>query len=536
MMSHPLSRTATLVATAALGLSAVTGHAAPSPAGPAAAPGAAPTCAPEPTHPLHEMRGTWVASVANIDWPSRPGLSPEQAQAELLAWYDDAVASGLNSVFVQVRPTADTFWPSDLEPSSHWITGEQGADFGGWDPMAFAVDEAHRRGLDFHAWFNPYRITLTGTDPSVLAEDHPARVHPEWVVAYGGKLYYDPGVPAAREHTEAVIMEAVERYDIDGVHFDDYFYPYPVGTLEFPDQETFETYGAGFEDIGDWRRDNVTTLIQNLDEQIQATKPWVAFGVSPFGVWRNSSTDPEGSATTAGAQTYDDLYADTRLWTQEGMVDYILPQIYWAIGFAPAAYDVLVPWWDEVAEGSGTALWIGQATYKVGTSTQSPEWSDPAEMTRHLDLNEEYANVTGDVFFSAKDVRADRLDHWALLQAEHYARPALPPVTDAGSAPAAVAPLGVSVEAVDGGTEVRWNQRGPAADSAVYRVRDVDAPGRSGDLDACAAVSADNLVAVVGHGTTTWVDPDGRPGDVYVVTTLADDNTQSAPSRPSRTL
>lgn len=535
MLRNPLSRATTLIATTTLALGASVAVAAQAaPQAPADAPGTAPTCLPAATHPLHEMRGTWIASVANIDWPSRPGLSPEQAQAELVGWYDDALAHGLNSVFVQVRPTADTFWPSELEPSSRWITGEQGADFGGWDPMAFAVEEAHRRGLDFHAWFNPYRITLTGTDPSVLAPDHPARVHPEWVVPYGGKLYYDPGVPAAREHTEAVIMEAVERYDIDGVHFDDYFYPYPSGTAEFPDAETFATYGGDFDDVGDWRRDNVNTLITNLDARIQATKPWVAFGVSPFGVWRNSSTDPEGSATTAGAETYDDLYADTRLWVQEGWIDYILPQVYWSIGFAPAAYDVLVPWWDDVAEGTGTALWIGQATYKVGTSTQSPEWSDPAEMKRHLDLNDTLSTVTGDVYFSAKQVRANRLDHWSLLMAEHYARPALPPVVDAGSAPAALAPLGVSIEAVEGGTQVRWHQPGPAADSAVYRVSGVDAPGRSGQVDPCAMVSEDNLVAVVGHGTTSWLDPEGQPGDVYVVTTLADDNTQSAPSRPSR--
>ncbi|WP_151526975.1 glycoside hydrolase family 10 protein [Serinicoccus kebangsaanensis] len=487
-------------------------------------------CRLSPEAPLHEMRGVWIASVANIDWPSQPGLSPQEAQAELLAWYDEAAASGLNSVFVQVRPTADTFWPSELEPSSAWITGEQGADFGGWDPMAFAVEEAHARGLDFHAWFNPYRITLTGTDPSVLAEDHPARVHPDWAVPYGGKLYYDPGVPAVREHTTAVIMEAVERYDIDGVHFDDYFYPYPVAGEEFPDDASFAEFGGDFEDRGDWRRDNVNRLIEGLDRQIGQTKPHVAFGVSPFAVWRNAGTDPEGSDTTAGAQTYDDLYADTRLWVRQEWLDYVLPQVYWAIGFEPAAYDVLVPWWSEQVDGTDVALWIGQATYKVGTSTQSPEWSDPQEMVRHLDLNEQHPQVTGDVYFSAKDVRANRLDHWPLLQQVHYTNPALPPALHPGTTAEVEAPSKVKARGTADGTRLSWRHAGDDAGFAVYRVDDARGPGRL----SCEDLDEDSLVAVLGTGDRSWTDTEGDKHDVYVVTALSTDNTQSAPSRPVR--
>ncbi|MFK5689253.1 glycoside hydrolase family 10 protein [Ornithinimicrobium sp. LYQ92] len=490
--------------------------------------------------PLHEMRGTWIASVANIDWPSRPGLSPEEAQAELRDWYDSAVDDGLNSVFVQVRPTADTFWPSELEPSSHWITGEQGADFGGWDPMQFAVEEAHSRGLDFHAWFNPYRVSQTSTDPATLSPEHPARLNPDWVLPYGGKLYYDPGVPAVREHTIAVMMEAVERYDIDGVHFDDYFYPYPVAGEEFPDDESFARYGGDFEDRGDWRRDNINLLVEEFSEQIAEAKPEVSFGVSPFAVWRNAGTDPEGSDTTAGAQTYDDLYADTRLWVQEEWMDYVLPQVYWSIGFEPAAYEVLVPWWSETVEGTDVALWIGQATYKVGTSTQSPEWADPQEMVRHLDLNEEYPQVTGDVWFSAKDVVANRLGHWDLLQEAHYDTPALPPALQAGAGDPVRAPHGISTRPTAEGTQVRWHQKGEDAGYAVYRVEGErtgpgKGKGKGRPVDPCDAVSADNLVAVLGTGATSWTDPEPSGKDVsYVVTTLADDNTQSQPSRPVR--
>ncbi|MFX0537193.1 glycoside hydrolase family 10 protein [Ornithinimicrobium sp. Y1847] len=481
--------------------------------------------------PLHEMRGVWIASVANIDWPSAPGISPEQAQAELTSWYDEAVEKGLNAVFVQVRPTADTFWPSELEPSSHWLTGEQGADFGGWDPMQFAVEEAHARGLDFHAWFNPYRVTQTGTDLSALAEGHPARENPDWVAAYGGRLYYNPGVPAAREHTINVIMEAVERYDIDGVHFDDYFYPYPVAGQEFPDADTFAEFGGDFEDIEDWRRNNVDVLIETLSERISEKKPWVQWGVSPFAVWRNVGTDPAGSNTTAGAQTYDDLYADTRLWIEQEWMDYVIPQIYWAIGFEPAAYEQLVPWWSEQVTGTDVALWIGEATYKVGTSPQSPEWmEDPEEMVNHLNLLADYPEVTGNVWFSANQIRANRLGHWDLLQEAHYANPALPPALHPGTTAPTVAPTGLSTHRHADGTELRWHQRGHDHGFAVYKV---DTDPRLNQTP-CRAIDADNLVAVLGDGARSWVDPDGGAGSMYVVTALAQDNTQSEPSRPVR--
>ena len=228
------------------------------------------------------------------------------------------------------------------------------------------------------------------TDRDALAPDSPARQHPDWVVAYGGKLYYDPGLPQVRELTTDVILEAVRRYDVDGVHFDDYFYPYPVAGQAFPDDQTFADHGGDFPDTeegrADWRRDNTDRLIEGLDRRIHRAKPWVKFGVSPFAVWRNIATDPEGSDTTAGAQTYDDLYADTRRWVREEWLDYVAPQVYWNIGFAPADYAVLVPWWSDQVRGTDVQLYVGQATYKVEISTQDPAWQDPREMTKHLHL------------------------------------------------------------------------------------------------------------------------------------------------------
>ena len=245
-----------------------------------------------PTTPLRQFRASWVASVVNIDWPSRTGLTAAQQQAELIGWLDDAVRQHHNAVILQVRPTADAFWPSKVEPWSQYLTGTQGGD-PGYDPLAFAVAEAHKRNLELHAWFNPYRLSM-GTDINALVPEHPARQHPDWVVTYGGKLYYNPGIPAARKLVEDAIMDAVSRYDIDGVHFDDYFYPYPVAGQVFDDAATYAQYGAGFPTLAEWRRNNIDLLIQELQQRIKAVKPWVKFGISPFAVWRNKATDPLG--------------------------------------------------------------------------------------------------------------------------------------------------------------------------------------------------------------------------------------------------
>ena len=469
-------------------------------------------CATDPAAPKRQLRADWIASVVNIDWPSRPGLPVAQQKAELERWYDDAVDRGLNAVIVQVRPTADTFWPSDLEPWSRYLTGTPGGN-PGYDPLAFAVEEAHERNLEFHAWFNPYRVSMN-TDRTQLAPDSPAAQHPEWVHAYGGKLYYDPGLPQVRELTEDVILEAVERYDVDGVHFDDYFYPYPVAGQEFPDEETFAEHGDGFPDtpegLADWRRHNTDLLIQELDQRIHDAKPWVKFGVSPFAVWRNGSTDPEGSATQAGAETYDDLYADTRKWVRQEWLDYIAPQVYWNIGFTVADYAVLVPWWADQVRGTNVQMYVGQATYKVGTSTQAPQWMDPEEMSEHLTFNRDVPEVDGDIYFSAKDVRADRLDHFDLLQAEHYARPALLPVTDdvPGHAPVPVRKLRATRG--DDGVALSWDGHGTSY--AVYRV---DGPR----VGRCDTADATHLV-----GTTReerFVDASAPSGTAtYVVTAL----------------
>lgn len=372
-----------------------------------------------------EFRGMWLATVANRDWPSRPGLTADQQRAELLDFLDTAVRRRLNAVVFQVRPTADALWPSPYEPWAECLTGVQGRD-PGWDPLGTAVREAHRRGLELHAWFNPYRIA-NHTDPSRLIPTHPARVHPEWVVPYGGKLYYDPGLPEVRRFVQDAMLDAVARYDIDAVHWDDYFYPYPVAGQVFDDDATYERYGAGFPDRAAWRRNNIDRLVYETAVRVKLLGRRVRFGISPFGVWRNQATDPLGSATTAGVQTYDDLYADTRAWVRRGWLDYIVPQVYWNIGFAAADYAVLVPWWSEVVRGTGVNLYIGEALYKAGDPAQPAPWQDPAELSRHLTFDRGFPRVRGNVYFSAKEVAADHNGAMARVVADHYPYRVRPP-------------------------------------------------------------------------------------------------------------
>ncbi|WP_329130181.1 family 10 glycosylhydrolase [Streptomyces sp. NBC_01476] len=364
-----------------------------------------------------ELRGMWIASVTNTDWPSEPGLPAAQQRRELLDLLDLAVERRLNAVMFQVRPTADAFWPSPYEPWSRYLTGTQGRD-PGWDPLGTAVHEAHRRGLELHAWFNPYRVAMT-EDPGTLAAGHPVRRHPEWAVPFGGKLYYNPGLPEVRRFVEDAMLDAVRRYPLDAVHWDDYFYPYPVAGQTFQDDDAYARYGAGFPDRDAWRRNNTDLLVHETAARIKRIRPRTRFGISPFGVWRNAATDPLGSATTAGVQTYDDLHADTRRWVREEWIDYIAPQVYWNIGFAAADYATLVPWWSDVVTGTRVRLYIGEALYKVGVAGQPPAWQDPAELTRHLDLCAGHPEVRGNIYFSATQVAADPLGAMSLV-AERY--------------------------------------------------------------------------------------------------------------------
>jgi uncharacterized lipoprotein YddW (UPF0748 family) len=399
-----------------------------------------------------QFRAAWVATVVNIDWPSNTGLPADQQKAELTRIFDDIKAMGMNAVVLQVRPTDDTFYRSTLNPWSKYLTGVAGQD-PGYDPLAFAVAEAHKRNLELHAWFNPYRVSMD-TKRESLPEGSFAKAHPDYVWAYGGKLYYDPGLPEAQQHIVDSIMEVVKHYDIDAVHFDDYFYPYPSGTLDYPDAATFAKYGAGFTNKADWRRSNINHLVQAVSQAIKAEKPYVQFGISPFGIWRNKSASvPEGS-DTAGSESYIATSSDTRLWVKQGWLDYIAPQIYWSIGFKVADYQKLTTWWADVVRGTQTKLYIGHADYKVNANAD-PNWKKPGEIAKQLALNLTMPEVAGSIHFSYKDLMRNPLgvkDDVSLA----YQHPALIPVMDQLPGQAPEAPDKLKAKRVDGGIQLTW--------------------------------------------------------------------------------
>ncbi|WP_433548478.1 glycoside hydrolase family 10 protein [Streptomyces sp. CA-294286] len=365
-----------------------------------------------------DLRGVWLATVANRDWPSRKGLTAAEQRAELLVHLDTAVRRKLNAVILQVRPTADALWPSPYEPWAECLTGQQGRH-PGWDPLGTAVEEAHRRGLELHAWCNPYRVA-NHTDPTRLSPSHPARANPGWVLPYGGKLYYNPGLPEVRRFVQDAMLDAVRRYEVDALHWDDYFYPYPVKGETFDDSAAHAAYGAGFATLGDWRRHNTDLLVRETSERIRQVRPGVRFGISPFGVWRNESADPEGSRTRAGVGTYDDLYADTRRWVREGWLDYVCPQLYWNVGFEAADYAELVRWWSGTVRGTPVDLYVGEALYKAGNPAQGKAWQDPAELSRHLTLAKSHPEVGGHVFFAGREMREDRIGAMQRVVQDHY--------------------------------------------------------------------------------------------------------------------
>lgn len=349
---------------------------------PVTAPGAPSPSDSTPPTIRREMRGLWIASVANIDWPSKPGLSADQQRAELAGILDRAASLGLNAVILQVRPAADAVYASTIEPWASMLTGTQGAG-PGYDPLAYAVTEAHARGLELHAWINPYRAG-SARDTASLAATHLWNTRRNLVRVYGSSLWLDPGDPAVLDHSMRVVRDIVSRYDVDGVHADDYFYPYPQNDsagrkIDFPDSATYARSGSTLS-RDDWRRENVGKFVERMYREVHALKPMVKVGVSPFGIWR-----PGNPPSVAGLDAYAAIYADSRKWLQQGWVDYLAPQLYWAIASPQQSYPALLDWW--IAQNSANRhIWPGLATYRVNSGAanafSATEIADQVTLTR----------------------------------------------------------------------------------------------------------------------------------------------------------
>ena len=374
--------------------------------------------------PIYEFRGVWIATVDNIDWPPKNNFNVDSQKADYIRQLDLHKKNGMNAVIVQVRTAADAFYPSPFEPWSQWLTGTQGLPPNPYyDPLQFMIEEAHKRGFEFHAWCNPYRADYAIGHTNIAA-NHISKLYPQWFLNYGNQLFFDPGNKEAQQWVINVIKDIVTRYDIDALHMDDYFYPYRIAGKEFPDFVSYRKYGQGIKK-DDWRRSNVNYIIEQINKVVKQQKPWCKFGISPFGVWRNKDKDPGGSATKAGQTNYDDLYADILFWLKNKWIDYVAPQIYWEFTQPNAPYGVLLDWWNE--HSYGRHCYIGLGIYRAGTSAA---WRDSTLLPREIDSLRSKKNVQGAIFFSSTSFDKNPNGWNDSLQNNYYRIPALIPLME----------------------------------------------------------------------------------------------------------
>ena len=466
-----------------------------------------------------EFRGAWIQAVNG----QFIGMSTNEMQQTLTAQLDALQKAGINAIIFQVRPEADALSMSYYEPWSRYLTGEQGvAPAPYWDPLQWMIDECHRRGMELHAWINPYRAKTKGTKE--LGLKHPYKSNPERFVHYDGMLIFNPALKENRDYICTIVTDIVRRYDVDGLHIDDYFYPYPVPGLEFDDELAFRADSRGFTDKGDWRRDNVNLLVEQLHHTIRGVKPWVKFGISPFGIYRNQKSDPEGSATN-GLQNYDDLYADILLWIDKGWVDYTIPQLYWEIGHKAADYETLVGWWAEHA--AGRPLYIGQDVMRTVKAADA-DYPSQHQQARKMQLQRSYKSIGGSCQWPASAVAenaggyatalAEEFHQWLALQPRY-------PFIDK-KAPKKVKKLDVIW--TDEGPVLCWtaprskNEMNRPVKYVVYRF----AKGEKVDLD--------DATRIVGFTQSTFLPltyQDGHTKYSYVVTALDRLHNESKPRK-----
>lgn len=452
--------------------------------------------------PKREFRGAWIQTVFRDDYARR---SPDENRRWLSGRLDALEAAGINAVIFQVRPSADAFYDSSLEPSSRFLAGQCGAS-AGWDPLQFMIEECHRRGMELHAWLNPYRVTTSKGEK--LPPDHIAAKHPERTVTFNGRLYFNPAIKENRDWIVDVVRDIAARYDIDAIHFDDYFYPYPVKGVTFNDEAQFRASGGSMK-LADWRRRNVDLLIQEVSAAVKEVKPWVRFGISPFGIWRNSSSDPRGSATR-GLQNYDDLYADVLLWAEKGWIDYLMPQLYWATDHKLAGWDTLASWWGENVAPTCQVI-IGQDV-KVTM--------DAGELHRKMTATRSHPRLDGSCWWPAALVADNHGGIADTLGGTYHAAHALPPAYP-GLSSATPSPVFRPRAAADG--TLSWTMA-PArnrADDAVSCVIYLFPAGRPIDL-----ADPEGIYAITRADSIRL--PEGFRG-IAALTTLSRANIESRP-------
>ncbi len=477
-------------------------------------------------NPKREFRGIWVATVTNIDWPSRAGLSVDQQKQELIALFEYHKGNGMNAVILQVRPAADAFYAKSREPWSKWLMGKQGlAPAAGYDPLEFAIKEAHFRGMELHAWFNPYRATMSANE--VVSPDHMSRKKPEWFFTYAGKKQFNPGIPEVRAYIVQVILDVVKGYDVDGIHFDDYFYPYPVAGQRINDAETFAEYNNGMTNVNDWRRNNVDVLIKTLDDSIHFHKRHVKFGISPFGIWRNDFEHAEGSETK-GLSNYTELFADSRKWVKEGWVDYINPQVYFSFTRKAAPFGTLVDWWSN--NTYGRHLYIGQAAYLVNQKAEAA-WRLPEQIPDQIRYIRDNNRVQGSVFFSSRSFSSMARAAGDSLRLNLYKTMALPPQMPWLDDIVPNSPETFSATATPTGVQLKWEKPALASDGetasgyVVYRFE---------EGENISVADPKKIIKISFEDYTTFLDTDVEKGKRYnyLVTALDRLKNESDPSGP----
>jgi uncharacterized lipoprotein YddW (UPF0748 family) len=483
--------------------------------------------------PKREMRGAWIASYLGIDWPNK-NQAPAQQRNALITLLDQHQATGINTIYLQVRSQCDALYPSSIEPWSSDLTGTQGVPPSDptWDPLQFAVEEAHKRGMELHAWINPYRAVASASKLPTFSPAHVANRHPEWLLSNGTTITLNPGLSQVRDYIMSVITEIVTRYDLDGIHFDDYFYP----SAPFNDDATYNddprNFPATTAGRADWRRDNVNMLIMRVYETVIEIKPWMKFGVSPSGIYRSSTNPDIGSATSAGAlQHYSAVYADSKKWLQEGWVDYIEPQVYWYIGQAGSDYKVLIPWWNNQA--NGRHIYIGMAGYKVGTTgwTSRSQVPDQVRMNR----NEAYPNIYGQAIYNSTSLKNNALNFRDSLRLRFYQKPVLQPLMPwRDDTPPMAATALSAVKYNDDSVVLYWmrpqmttNELDKAKRYVIYRSADPLV-----DIN-----NASNIVAIT-NDTARFTDKNIEPGVnyYYVVTALDRFQNESSTTNTASTL